>query len=120
MKEKFVLVDLPGYGFAKAPPEEIQKWSKAIDEYVNKRPSLKLLLLLVDCRREFSKEDVSLMQWAEHKKIPLLLVFTKIDKLSNSEKNIFIKKHPEAVFYTTANDSSRYFLEKRIEQILWH
>jgi len=119
VEEKFILVDLPGYGFAKAPLEEMEKWSEAIDAYVNHRPSLKLILLLVDCRRDFSQEDLSLMEWSSHKKIPLLLIFTKTDKLSSSEKMAFLKKHPGAILYSTKDDSARYLLEKKIGQILW-
>ena len=48
--EQFLLVDLPGYGYAKAPPGEIEKWSHAIDAYINGRPTLRLILLLVDSR----------------------------------------------------------------------
>ncbi len=117
--EKFLLVDLPGYGFAKAPPGEVEKWSNAIDAYINNRPSLKLILLLVDCRRGPSEEDLTMMDWAEHKKIPLLLIYTKTDKLSNSEKMALMKKHPEAIPYSIMDTSSRHIVEKRIGQILW-
>jgi GTP-binding protein len=116
--EAFLLVDLPGYGFANAPLEEINKWSEAIDQYLNSRPSLKLLLLLIDCRREFSQEDLALIKWSEHKKIPLLLIFTKTDKLSKSEASVLLKKYPEACLYTTADSGSRIALERKIKQLL--
>jgi GTP-binding protein len=117
--EKFLLVDLPGYGFAKAPPEEVEKWSNAIDAYINNRPTLKLILLLIDSRREVNQEDQSLIDWAAHKQIRLVLIFTKTDKLSNSEKAALVKKYPDAIPYSVMNQSSRYLVEKRIEQILW-
>lgn len=119
VEDKFVLVDFPGYGFASAPLEEIEKWSKAIDAYVNTRATLKLILLLVDSRRDFSKDDLSLMGWADHKKIPLLLIFTKTDKLSTSEKAALLKKYPNAIHYTTMSDGARAVLEKKIGQMLW-
>ncbi len=119
VEKKLVLVDLPGYGFAKAPPEEIEKWSSAIDAYMNSRSTLKLILLLVDSRREFSQEDRALIEWSRHKQIPLLLIFTKTDKLSKPEKALIQKKYPDAVLYTTMKNESRFFLEKRIEKILW-
>lgn len=117
--EKFLLVDLPGYGFAKAPPEEIAKWAQAIDTYINERPTLKLILLLIDCRRDFSDEDRSLLAWAEQKKIPILLIFTKTDKLSPAELKAHMKSHPEGIHYSIMNNGSRHLVEKRIEQILW-
>jgi GTP-binding protein len=117
--DQFLLVDLPGYGFAKAPPDEIDKWSRAIDSYMNNRPTLKLILLLIDSRRDFSGEDLSLINWAEAKEIPILLIFTKTDKLSKPEKAALSKKYPEAIHYSIMNQDSRHLVEKRIEQILW-
>jgi len=117
--DKFLLVDLPGYGFAKAPREEVEKWSLAIDAYLNHRPTLRLVLLLLDSRREPSAEDRTLIEWAEHKKIPLLAIFTKTDKLSQSEREALRKKEPEAILYSVTLPLSRTLLETRIRQILW-
>lgn len=117
--ERYLFVDLPGYGFAKVPPDEILKWSQAIENYVETRATLKLLLLLIDSRREMSKEDLSLIEWAKNKKKPLLLILTKTDKLSFSEKEALLKKYPEAFYYTIMNPSSKHLIKKRIEEILW-
>lgn len=117
--ERFLLADLPGYGFAKAPPEEIAKWSEAINTYLNNRPTLRLILLLVDSRREPNKEDHDLMEWASAKQIPLLLILTKTDKLSTTEKMALAKKYPEGILYSIMNNDSRRHLEKRIEHYLW-
>jgi GTP-binding protein len=116
--EKFLLVDLPGYGFAKAPPEEIAKWSNAIDTYINKRETLKLILLLIDCRRKIERDDEALIAWANAKKIPLLLIFTKTDKISSSELSALLKTHPEAIPYSVMENGSRYLVKKRIEDNL--
>lgn len=117
--EQFLLVDLPGYGFAKAPLEEKDKWSQAIDTYLNSRKTLKLILLLVDCRRKPNQEDLALIEWAAAKQIPLLLILTKTDKLSNTEKIALMKKNPEALLYSITDKRSRSILEKRIGNILW-
>jgi GTP-binding protein len=117
--EKFLLVDLPGYGFAKAPPEEVKKWSLAIDTYLNTRPTLRLLLLLVDCRRGYSEEDLYLVNWAKKKQMPLLLIFTKTDKLSTSELHKLKVEHPEAIAYSVMNNTARHLVEKRINLALW-
>lgn len=117
--EKFLLVDLPGYGYAKAPRDDIEKWSEAIDTYINNRPTLKLILLLIDSRRDISPDDQVLMDWASHKRIPLLLILTKTDKLSTGEKLALFKKHPNAIPYSVMNNDSRHILEKRILQVLW-
>lgn len=80
--EKALLVDLPGYGYSKAPKKDIQSWSQAVDEYLNESTMLRLLLLLIDVRREISAEDRAVLDWAKAKQIPLLAIFTKRDKIS--------------------------------------
>jgi len=117
--EKYLLVDLPGYGFAKAPPEEIEKWSRAIDAYLENRSTLRLVLLLIDSRREPKEEDETLIAWAAHKNIPLVMILTKTDKLSRFEKGELLKKYPDAILYSVQNNECRLHLEKRIEKILW-
>jgi GTP-binding protein len=119
VEEKFLVVDLPGYGYAKAARFEVEGWSQAIDRYLNERKSLKLILLLIDSRREIKEEDQCLIDWAKEHKIPLLLIFTKTDKLSQSEKMALVKKHPGAFFYTTFEQQPRLGLQKRIQEILW-
>ena len=116
IQDRFLLVDLPGYGFAKAPKREIETWSRAIDCYFKERASLKLIFLLIDCRRDFSKEDQTIINWAEHKNIPILLVFTKTDKLSQSEKAKLIQNYPDAIHYSVTNIKGRHLIEKRIEK----
>lgn len=117
--DKFLLVDLPGYGFAKAPPEEVEKWSRAIDAYLNQRSTLKLILLLIDCRRGVQDDDRTMIEWSQAKKIPLLVIFTKTDKLSRTELDAFMRKEPQAIPYSVMNSNSRHILEKRIHKVLW-
>jgi GTP-binding protein len=110
-----LLVDLPGYGYARAPKEKVNEWSLAIDEYLNQRSHLRLLVLLVDVRREFSKEDIALQNWATMKKIPLLLVFTKSDKLSATEKR-HLKK--EGILFSKKDLESRFQLIQALNRAL--
>lgn len=83
--ERFILVDLPGYGYAAASLASRQAWSQAIDEYLNTRSSLKLILLCLDIRRTPSEDDLSFISWARNRSIPLLPVLTKTDMLSSNE-----------------------------------
>lgn len=80
------LVDLPGYGFAKVPPALKKQWAQSIDAYLRTRDSLKLLILLLDCRRSPSREDIELVLWAKAYDKPLKIVLTKFDKLSAKER----------------------------------
>lgn len=84
-ENRLCLVDLPGYGFAKAPIHLQAEWSRAIDAYLNTRTSLKLLVLLLDIRRTLGPEDLKLLSWAKNASIEVLPVFTKTDMLSRSE-----------------------------------
>ncbi len=121
--EKFLLVDLPGYGFAKAPSEVIQHWSKAIDDYLNHRETLRLILLLLDSRRDLTGEDIALIQWAQHKKVPLLVILTKTDKLKEIEKEAQLKKISqqlscEVMAYSIFDAFARTLLTKKIQEAL--
>jgi GTP-binding protein len=84
IEDRLALVDLPGYGFAKAPPEKIREWNRAIDRYMRERPSLALILLLLDSRRTPSDDDLALARWAQSACKPLCVVFTKTDTLPSS------------------------------------
>lgn len=116
--ERFLLVDLPGYGFAKGPAKEVFEWSDAIETYIHNRPTLKLILLLVDCRRDFSKEDLALIDFAKAKEIALLLIFTKTDKLSSEEKKKLQETYPQAIACSVKDPSSRNFLERKLKELL--
>lgn len=80
--DQALLVDLPGYGYSKAPKEAAEHWSRAIDIYLNKK-TLQLIVLLMDIRREPSDDDLAMARWATMNKVPFITVFTKSDKVSN-------------------------------------
>jgi len=81
----FYLVDLPGYGFAKSSQETQKNWKLAIDDYLNNRTKINLFLLLLDIRHLPKETDIAFIQWATGHHIPLLLIFTKTDKVKKSE-----------------------------------
>lgn len=79
------LVDLPGYGFAKAKGEVRKGWPALIETYLKDRPNLRLVCALVDCRHAASPLDRQLMEWLGHFQIPHIVVLTKSDKISKSQ-----------------------------------
>ena len=79
------LVDLPGYGYAKAPPELRKQWGPMIDAYLASRESLKAVVLILDIRREPTDGDLQMLHWLEMYNIPPIIVLTKCDKLSKNE-----------------------------------
>jgi len=95
VEELLYLVDLPGYGYAKAPDSEIQKWGTMMEEYLDKREELKGILLLIDSRHEPSKHDRMMFDWIKYFDYDVNIVLTKVDKLTRNQlaKNIaMIKK----------------------------
>ncbi|MCP5492387.1 MAG: YihA family ribosome biogenesis GTP-binding protein [Chlamydiales bacterium] len=102
--DSLMLVDLPGYGYAKVARTTIAKWSAAIDDYLEKRSQLKLLLVLLDLNRLPNSDDLQFIEWAHHFKKPMLIVFTKSDKLNQKEKNEQQKKNCEAIAEICGDD----------------
>jgi len=75
------LIDLPGYGFAKVPLEVKEKWQKSLGEYLQKRDSLKGIVVLMDIRHPLKDLDQDLVFWAVQSQLPVLILLTKADKL---------------------------------------
>src|ERR1700704_747820 len=90
INERFRFVDLPGYGYARAPKTIKAAWGVAAETYLAKREQLVLSIHIVDSRHEPSKQDLQLHEWLKHNQKPHFIVATKSDKLSNNElrKNI--------------------------------
>ena len=84
--DALLMVDLPGYGYAKVSKSMKRTWSETIDQYLNESKKLKLILFLIDSRHLPSKEDLLFFEWLSHRKIPFILILTKTDKLSKNEK----------------------------------
>ena len=76
------LVDLPGYGYAKVPLAVKNKWGPMVEAYFKERSALRLVLFVLDIRRDPGENDLAMYRWLEFYRIPYLLVLTKIDKLS--------------------------------------
>jgi GTP-binding protein len=81
-----MLVDLPGYGFARVPLDVKKQWAPMIEKYLTVRDSLRGVVLILDIRRTPCAEDVRLLNWLREFSIPPLLVITKCDKVSKNEK----------------------------------
>jgi len=86
------LIDLPGYGFAKVPLEMKKKWQQALGEYLEKRQSLKGLVVLMDIRHPLKDLDMDLIEWAVDGGLPVLALLTKCDKLSQGKRSTEVLK----------------------------
>lgn len=84
---KYYLVDLPGYGYAKANKTIKSSWDKLLDSYLTKSQNLKCVYLLLDIRHLPSQLDKQMVQYLYFNNIPIVFVLTKADKLSKSQQN---------------------------------
>lgn len=82
----FYVVDLPGYGYARASHDERRKWAKLLEYYLTKSSNLKALALLLDCRLPPQKLDLELICFARSCSLPVLPVLTKADKCKQRER----------------------------------
>lgn len=85
VNDRFYLVDLPGYGFARISAETRTQWTNVIYAYLEKRPTLAGVVQLIDSRHEPSKEDVGMIERLAASGRSFIIVFTKSDKISRSD-----------------------------------
>ena len=91
------LVDLPGYGYAAVPEQMKIQWQKALGEYLQKRECLRGVVILMDIRHPLKDLDQQMIEWAVSAELPVLLLLTKADKLSQSERSKTVKMVREAI-----------------------
>jgi GTP-binding protein len=82
----FYLVDLPGFGYAKAGKAKRQQWKRLIDDYFMNRPTIALVVHLIDARIAPTVLDIELEEWLDHLGVPRLIAATKSDKLSGNAR----------------------------------
>jgi GTP-binding protein len=76
------IVDLPGYGYAKVPPEMRERWEKVLSAYLQTRESLAGLVLIMDARHPMTPLDRRMLDWFTPRGLPVHILLTKADKLS--------------------------------------
>ena len=103
LSDALYLVDLPGYGYAKAPEKEVKKWNNLVFTYLKGRPTLRRVFLLIDSRHGITKKDEEVMTMMDKAAVVFQVVMTKCDKPNKTElaKNraaveTAIKKHTAA------------------------
>lgn len=82
----FMFVDLPGYGYAKAPRKITGNWGTMIETYLSTRKTLCGVVMLMDIRREPGKDEDGLIAWFDSYEIPTIYVLTKADKFSGQQR----------------------------------
>jgi len=108
------LVDMPGYGFAKAPKEKVDAWTALVRAYLEGRPSLARVFLLIDARHGFMDNDADIMTLLGRAAVTFQIVLTKADKISRTEGEAIIaetaavlSQHPAAFPHLLLTSSSK-------------
>jgi len=83
INDSFLLVDLPGYGYARVSQTEKSRWAAVTDDYLQEREQLKLVVLLLDIRHTPTADDCAMYLWLVHFQVPAVIVATKADKLAH-------------------------------------
>lgn len=89
--DKFMLADLPGYGYAKVSKEAQNKWQKYLEEYLLKREQIKSLIQLIDGRHDIQKNDYQMREWVMAYNLPIFTVVTKMDYVPRGRQLNVIK-----------------------------
>ena len=125
INNEWYLVDLPGYGYAKASKSSRSTWERFIADYLTKRETLINIFVLLDSRLEPQKIDLEFMTWCAEEQLPFSMVFTKIDKLSSSalQKNLAAYKKEMLKYWEslpplfTTSSESKFGREKLLNYI---
>jgi len=83
--DKFMIADLPGYGYAKVSKEAQNRWQKYLEEYLLERKQIKSLVQLIDARHDIQKNDYQMREWVLAYNLPVITVVTKVDCISKNK-----------------------------------
>jgi GTP-binding protein len=125
-KGEYVIVDLPGYGYARVNEAEKLKWGTLIENYLQSSAGLKNVFLLVDVRHDPSVEDMEMIKYLYFYRIPFTIIATKCDKLSRSAYFLRRKKIADYIgigvdnilFSSSLKRTGAEEIYKRIDEIL--
>jgi len=126
INEIYRFVDLPGYGYAKVPAEVQKRWRPMVETYLTSRSNMRGMVLLLDIRREPSKEDLNLWHWLQTMSIAVVTVTTKADKLSRNKRNKQIAsiartlgcKKEELIEFSAMTGEGRHEIWKELLRLL--
>ena len=114
LQKKLYMVDLPGYGYAKAPPAEVKRWQNVLQTYLKGRANLRRVFLLVDARTGIKKADEDIFALLDEAAVAYQIVLTKTDKVSQKDIDtvtqeiaLKLKNHPAAHTDILATSASK-------------
>jgi GTP-binding protein len=113
---RLILVDLPGYGYAKESKSKVSAWTKLVKDYLRGRVTLRRICLLIDGRHGLKPNDIEIMDMLDRSAVPYQIVLTKMDKVKKADQAAVLEKtaaalkqhaaaHPEVAF-TSSEDGT--------------
>lgn len=127
--EKFYLVDLPGFGYAKVSKVEREKWGRLVSEFVLNTKNIELAIHFIDSRHKPTELDIKLNELLRFAKIPYLVLLSKSDKLKQSDFKVTIKNitpiFPELIldenlfFYSTIKGRGKKEIINRLSKLFY-
>ena len=126
VNDALMLVDLPGYGYARVSEAERQKWRPMVEQYLSGRKTLKAVIVILDARREPGKTDTQLLGWLARIGIPRIITVTKCDKLSKTalakQMGVIAQglavPHEELVLFSAKSHQGRDVLWRAISNLM--
>lgn len=127
--DKFYLVDLPGFGYAKTSKKEREYWARLISEFFRISRTIKLAIHLIDSRHKPTELDIKLNEMLNYHSLPYIFILSKADKLKQSEikkserdiKTIFPEADPDSnlLFYSSVKGKGKKQLLKLLETLFF-
>ncbi len=121
----FRIVDMPGYGYAKAPIQTVKKWRHLINDYLRGRQVLKRTFVLIDSRRGIKDVDHDIMKMLDEAAVSYRIILTKADKIKNSELEKVkvqtlqaLSKHPAAYPEISVTSAEKRFGIDELQEII--
>jgi len=120
LSDKFMIADLPGYGYAKVSKEAQVRWQKYLEEYLLNRKQIKSLIQFIDARHEVQKNDYQMREWVSAYNLPIFTVVTKIDYVPRGkvQKVISDVKNEFGGDVLPFSAEDRFYCEKTIDFII--
>jgi GTP-binding protein len=126
VEDRFCFVDMPGYGYAKVSKHERQQFRKMIQDYIDNRENLVMVIQLVDFRHPPSEDDVAVNGWLVEKDITPMVVATKLDKISRNQRSKHIQDivktlhldRDDLVLFSAETKEGKEQVENIMEEVL--
>jgi GTP-binding protein len=127
VNERLAFIDLPGYGYAKVPEAIRKQWGPMVETYLRERDTLRLVVVILDVRRDPSGEDLQLMEWLQCYRIRFLICLTKTDKVSRNEfanrrrrigEKILFSPEPALIAFSAKTGEGKELLWREIRKTL--